>query len=275
MESTRGERILLCGIFLVMMPLVGCRQLGVRMEIQNANRAYAQRRYDVALEHYLAARQIDPSMVDLDRLIGYCYIGRFEPENETKENQQVADQAIESLKRYLVARPDDLIARDTLISLFLAADRNAQAIGFFADHLKKHPGDLDAAKSIATLSAKAGDFPGALHWYREITLLDGRNPEAFYIYGVVIYEKVHKRPDLIEAANLTLIEEGKTALGRAIQLRPDYFEALVYLNLLYREQANRLEGDDPRRLELETQAEELRERAIAIQQARKAAGRKP
>ena len=146
----------------------------------------------------------------------------------------------------------------------LLADRNAQAIGFFADHLKKHPGDLDAAKSIATLSAKAGDFPGALHWYREITLLDGRNPEAFYIYGVVIYEKVHKRPDVIEAANLTLIEEGKTALGRAIQLRSDYFEALVYLNLLYREQANRLEGDDPRRLELETQAEELRERAMPI-----------
>ncbi len=275
MESKRSERILLCGILLAMVPLVGCRQLGVRMEIQNANRAYNQRRFDVALEHYLAARQIDPSMVDLDRLIGYCYIGRFEPENEAKENQQLADQAIESLNRYLVARPDDLIARDALISLFLAADRDSQAIGFFADHLKKHPGDLDAAKSIATLYAKAGDFPGALHWYGEITRLDGRNPEAFYIYGVVIYEKVHKRPDVIEASNLTLIEEGKTALGRAIQLRPDYFEALVYLNLLYREQAKRVEEGDPRRLELETKAEELREQAIAIQQARKAAGQKP
>ena len=199
MKSTRGERIFLCGILLVAMPLVGCRQLGVRMEIQNANRAYAQRRYDVALEHYLAARQIDPSMVDLDRLIGYCYIGRFEPENETKENQQVADQAIESLKRYLVARPDDLIARDTLISLFLAADRNAQAIGFFADHLKKHPGDLDAAKSIATLSAKAGDFPGALHWYREITLLDAVVLLAVFggLMAWTIWQGLRKKEDAL------------------------------------------------------------------------------
>jgi cytochrome c-type biogenesis protein CcmH/NrfG len=258
------------GVFLAVILLAGCRQLEVRIEIQEANRAYLQQQFDVALVHYLGAQRLDPGLADLDRLIAYCYIGQFEPQNAAPRNQRLADAAIGRLRQYLAKRPDDATARDALVSLYLAADRPKQAIDFYAAELQKHPDDLESAKSIATLYASQGDFPGALHWYREIARIDARNPEAFYIYGVVLYEKVAKAPDADQAANLRLIEEGKAALARATELRPGYFEALVYTNLLIRQQAAR-EVDETRRDELLAQADDVRARAIASQQARQTA----
>ncbi len=248
----------------------GCRQIDARLEIQEGNRSYQQQRYDEALKHYLAAQSMDNRFADLDRVIGYSYIGLYEPENAQPANQKNAASAIESLKRYLAARPADEAARDTLAAFYLSADRIADAIQFFADHLRQNPKDLDAAKSIATLHAKQGDFEGAMHWYREITVLDARNPEAFYILGVVLYEKVSKNPDADEAVNLRAIEQGKTALARALQLRSDYFEALVYTNLLFREQAERA-LDETRQQALLDQADVFRNRAVALSQARKTA----
>ena len=247
----------------------GCRPLDVRLEIQEGNRAYRQQEYDVALRHYQAAQSIDSSFAELDRMIGYSHIGQFEPEDEKPENQKHAANAIASLRTYLDKRPEDNAARDSLISLYLAANRPLDAIAFFENELKKNPKDLESAKSLATLYAKQGDFPGALRWYREITRIDSKNAEAFYILGVVLYEKVAKTPELDEQANLLTIEEGKSVLARAIALRPNYFEALVYMNLHIRQQANR-EADEKRKDELMAQADDFRARAMAAQEARKA-----
>jgi predicted Zn-dependent protease len=253
---------------------IGCQQLNARMAIKQANEAYEQERYDAALQHYQAAQKIDSSFVDLDRLIGYSYIGQFKPEDDTPANQQVADKGIAHLRRYLKSRPDDTTAREALINLYLNANRNEQAIGFFKEHLERKPADLDAVKSIATLYAKSGNFAESLRWYQRITLLDSSNPEAFYIYGVVLYEKVAKNPEADQALNLQYIEQGKAALARASSLRKDYFEAIVYTNLLYREQAKR-EMDPIKQLELMAKADEARNRAVAISRARKAASEQP
>jgi tetratricopeptide (TPR) repeat protein len=249
--------------------LVGCQQINARMEIKEANQAYENENYDRALQHYLAAQQIDASFVDLDRLIGYSYIGTFKPEDESPANQKVADKAIAHLLRYLKKRPDDATAREALINLYLNANRTDQAINFFKQHLESKPNDLDAVKSIATLYAKSGNFAESLRWYQRITLLDSRNPEVWYIYGVVLYEKVAKNPDPDQMQNFKYIEEGKVALQKAADLRKDYFEAIVYTNLLFREQAKR-EIDPIKQQELLAKADEYRNRAVAITRARKA-----
>ena len=40
----------------------------------------------------------------------------------------------------------------------------------------------------------------------------------------------------------TIIMQGIQALGKALEIKPDYFEALSYMNLIYREKA-KLEAD--------------------------------
>jgi len=206
---------------------VACQRVNARIQIREANDLYTQEKYNEALDRYVKARKIDPSFDDLDRMIGYSYLGLYRPDDKSPSNEKIADQAIEELKRYLKKQPDDEVAREALINLFLNANRNAQAIGFFKEQLVRKPNDLNAVRSIATLYAKQGDFLEAMNWYKKITLLDGKNPEAFYTYGVVLYEKVAKNPDVDPVKNTLFIEDGKNALKRAIDLKPDYFEADV------------------------------------------------
>jgi tetratricopeptide (TPR) repeat protein len=252
---------------------LGCNKIQARMEIKAANEAYQKEDYAGALPHYQRARTIDPSFADLDRLVGYPDIGLYVPDDKTPKNEAHADAAIQELNNYLKKRPDDRIARDALINMYLNANRTSQAIDYFRNYLQGHPADLEAVKSIATLYAKQGDFNESLNWYQKITLLDAKNPEAFYIFGVVCYEKVSKNPPADLNQKLEILNRGKAALQHAIDMKPDYSEAMAYLNLLWRQQA--LMETDPLKAQADiVQADAIRNRAIQIFQQRKAAAAK-
>lgn len=261
---------LLAALSLSLLSLVGCNKVQARMAIRDANDAYAKEDYAAALKSYQRAREIDgTSFPDLDRMIGYSLIGLYVPEDKSPGNVKNADAAIVELRKYLKKRPDDRIAREALINLYLNADRITDAIGYFRDWLHDHPADIEAVRSIATLYAKQGDFNESLKWYETITLLDKTNPEAFYVYGVVCYEKVAKNPPADIAERLSIIEKGKGALERAVAMKKDYFEAMVYLSLLYRQQAP-LETDPARQQQLVAEADRVRNDAIAIVKKKKA-----
>jgi tetratricopeptide (TPR) repeat protein len=249
--------------------LAGCDKVNARIEIREANDAYAKEDYATALQRYERARQIDSSFPELDRMIAYSLIGMYVPEDKSPANVKNADAAIVELRKYLRKRPDDNIAREALINLYLNADRMTEAINYFREWLKTNPNDIDAVRSVATLYARQGNFQESLNWYEKITLLDSRNPEAFYTYGVVCYEKVAKNPPADMAERMEIIEKGKRALERAMALRAEYFEAMVYLQLLYRQQAP-LETEPERQQELLAEADRIRNEAIGIVNKRKA-----
>ena len=255
--------------------LLGCEKIRARSEIKLANEAYEHEDYTSALVHYIRARQIDPSFPDLDRMIGYSQIGLYVPDDKSPKNEAHADAAIAELSRYLKKRPDDRIARDALINMYLNANRTSQAIDYFRNYLNQHPADLEAVKSIATLYAKQGDFNESLNWYQKITLLDSKNPESYYIYGVVCYEKVAKNPPADDNEKMTIIEKGKGALQHAIDMRSDYFEAMAYLNLLWRQQALVDAKSDPVKAQADVaQADIIRNKAVEIIKAKKAGAKK-
>jgi tetratricopeptide (TPR) repeat protein len=261
----------LFGALIFSLCLFGCEKIKARSEIKQANQAYEHEDYGTALVHYVRARQIDPSFPDLDRMIGYSQIGLYVPDDRSPKNEAHADAAITELTRYLKKRPNDRIARDALINMYLNANRTSQAIDYFRNYLNAHPADLEAVKSIATLYAKQGDFNESLNWYQKITLLDSKNPESFYIYGVVCYEKVAKNPPQDVAEKQSIIDKGKAALQRAIDMRTDYAEAMAYLNLLWRQQALVDASTDPAKAQADlAQADAIRNRAIDILKQRKA-----
>src|SRR5260370_15517839 len=49
---------------------------------------------------------------------------------------------------------------------------------------------------------------------------------------------------LLKEKNAEVVKDGIDMLNKALQLRPDYDDAMAYLNLMYREKAD-LEYDDP------------------------------
>jgi predicted Zn-dependent protease len=263
------KKLCLCAALILSLSSLACQKIEARIVIREANQAYEKEEYAKALSEYIRARKIDPSFPDLDRLIGYSQIGLYIPEDKSPKNEQHADSAIAELTRYLKKRPDDRIARDALINMYLNANRTSQAIDYFRGYLQAHPGDLEAVKSIATLYAKEGNFNESLNWYEKITLLDSKNPESYYIYGVVCYEKVAKNPPADAAEKMAIIQKGEAALMKASQLKPDYFEALVYLNLLYRQQAL-TETDPVKQQQLMAEADKVRNQAVEVNKKKKA-----
>lgn len=266
----------LFGALTISLGLFGCERIRARNEIKTANDAYEHEDYSTALSHYIRARQIDPNgFPDLDRMIGYSQIGLYVPDDKSPKNEAHADAAIAELTRYLKKRPNDRIARDALINMYLNANRTSQAIDYFRNYLNAHPADLDAVKSVATLYAKQGNFNESLNWYQKITLIDSKNPEAFYIFGVVCYEKVAKNPPADDNEKMAIIQRGKDALQRAIDMKQDYFEAMAYLNLLWRQQALLDAKTDPVKAQQDVaQADAIRNKAIAIINAKKASSKK-
>lgn len=250
-----------------------CSKLNARIQLKDANRLYTEEKYTEAITAYEQARRLDPTFAEIDRMIGYSLIGLYRPDTESAENQKVADRAVLELQKYLQKRPDDTVAKEALINLFLNAERTTEAIRFFQEDLKKNPQNLDAARSVARLYAQQGDFNEALGWYQKVAQMDNDNPEAFYTYGVVVYEKVAKNPPETMEERFQMIAAGRKALQRAIDLNRDYFEANVYMNLLYREEAKLIEDPDQQQA-LYAKADEYRNRAIEITKARKAAASK-
>jgi hypothetical protein len=74
--------------------------------------------------------------------------------------------------------------------------------------------------------------------------------------------------DELRAKNWSVIEDGISKLDKAIQLRPDYDDAMAYINLMYRERAD-LECADlaARNRDLRT-ADEWVDKAMATKKAR-------
>jgi len=268
------KKLCLLAALILSLSSAACTKIQARIDIRDANTAYEKEDYATALKGYLQARKVDPSFPDLDRMIGYSEIGLYVPDDKSPANEKHADAAIAELSKYLQKRPDDRIARDAMINMYLNANRTSQAIEYFRQWLNGHPRDLEAVKSIATLYAKQGNFNESLNWYQKITLLDSNNPESYYIYGVVCYEKIAKNPPADPAEKLAIIQKGQQALAKSIQMKPDYFESMAYLNLLYRQQAL-IETDPVKQQQLVAEADRIRTQAVEIIKKKKAASAQP
>ena len=70
---------------------------------------------------------------------------------------------------------------------------------------------------------------------------------------------------------MAIIERGKAALQHAIDMKTDYFEAMAYLNLLWRQQALLDAKTDPVKGQADVaQADAIRNKAIQIINQKKA-----
>ena len=108
-------------------------------------------------------------------------------------------------------------------------------------------------------------FDDAKKYYRMASGLDPNDAEPYYSVAVIDWTEAYQprmeeraklglKPEeplkdkkvceLLREKGLTNIQEGIDMLTKAIQLRPDYDDAMAYLNLMYRERAD-VQCDDP------------------------------
>ena len=250
----------------------GCNKLKARQEIKKGNDFFKAGQYQTANASYQEALRLDPEEKKLHKNIGLAYMGMYQPGSKHAKDLEYAAKAIEHLKIYSEAFPNDRKAREFLVSMYLSTERFDEAISFYQNMVQENPKDVKAMQSLAQMYFKKGDVDNALQWLRKRLDAETTNEakaEVYYFIGVQAWDRSYNFPDIDPVERNRVVDEGIDALNKALQVKPEYFEALSYLNLLYREKA-KIDPDPVKKQEYTDtanrylqQALELRKKALA------------
>jgi tetratricopeptide (TPR) repeat protein len=259
----RSPRAAVAALILLAAAQVGCNKIKSRQEIKKGNEYFKATQYQAALASYQEAQRLDPGEKKLDKFIGEAYIALYQPGSKHQKDIEFANNSIKHLQTYLQAYPNDLKVREYLVSMYLAQDRYDDAIVFYQDLLKTDPKDSKAMSSLAAMYFKKGDFQNGLEWEKKRAALDPQNPEPFVMIGVQAWDRSYHYPDVPAEIRGKIVADGMEALQTALKLKPDNFDALTYMNLLYREKA-KIETDEAKKAEDVAQADKYREQALEL-----------
>jgi tetratricopeptide (TPR) repeat protein len=132
------------------------------------------------------------------------------------------------------------------------------------------PTDPAVYMTLAGYYNRQGHFEKTIEALEERAQKEPNNPEAFYTIATYYWDEAYRDFKLKEAEKREFVGKGVEAVDHALQIKPDYMEALVYKNLLLRLQAN-LEKDPAKQQQLIKDADKLRDKAQELRK-QKAAG---
>jgi tetratricopeptide (TPR) repeat protein len=239
--------ITLAALALALCSSVGCKKLQARDQLNKGVKSYKDNHYEQAIDHFQQAVRLDPTLINARMYLATAFVSQYIPGVDSPDNLRTAQQAIDEYQRVIDANP----SRDQKVN---------------------------SAKGIAYLFLNMKKWDDAKKYYRMASDLDPNDPEPYYSIGVIDWTACYQprtearytlglKPeenlnpknkeqkkvcDELKVKNAPSIEEGIDTLNKAIQLRPDYDDAMAYLNLMYREKGD-VECDD-----LAARAEDLK-----------------
>jgi tetratricopeptide (TPR) repeat protein len=220
--------------------------------------AYKFSDYAGAAGHFKAALEINPRLTQARLFLATAIAQQYVAGDDSAANVAVALQAIEQFKLVLNDDPSELEQYKSLVPL-------------------------------ASLSFNLKHFEEAREYYGKAITLKPKEASNYFSIGIIDWTeayqarmKVRNEMGLAESAmiskpeacvslraqNQQKVEDGIARLQKALELQPDYDDAMGYTNLLYRERAE-YECDDPesRKADLKA-ADDWTDKAIAAKKAK-------
>lgn len=125
------------------------------------------------------------------------------------------------------------------------------------------PNDPSVYQQLAGYYQRQGEFDKLIEAVQQRAAIEPDNPEAHYSIASFYWDEAYRNTRLTDAQKRDYTQKGLAAVEKAISLKGDYVEAIVYKGLLLRLQAN-AEKDRTRQLALIKEAEDLQERAADL-----------
>jgi tetratricopeptide (TPR) repeat protein len=258
-------------VVLGLVSLTGCSKLKARDELNKGVRAYKAGSFEESIEHFQAAIEADPTLLNARVYLATAYASQFVPGSPAEENKQVGEAAINEFGKVLEQDPANITALSYIAQIYFGM---AAAAG----------SDKDRWDEAIELFDKSKEYR------RRLIEVDPQNPEHHYSLGVINWTLAYRprmakklelgqRPDeplprrereALAEANTEFVEEGINVLQEALELNPQYLDAIAYLNLMYREKAE-LTADPQQREEFLQRADELHERHTKLREQQTAA----
>jgi tetratricopeptide (TPR) repeat protein len=212
----------------MVLSMSGCDRLAARDQLNKGVESYKAARYEEAIGHFQKATELDPSLPMAKSYLATALAQNVVPGLDTPDNMKTAQQAI----------------------------------SIFQEVLAKDPNDVNSLKNIASIYFSVKKLDEAKEWQKKVLSVDAKDPEAAYTIGVIDWTKAHenalkilvpaginddgegnvKAPkkvlEEVKQANDPLVAEGLQYLNQAVANRPNYDDAMAYLNLTYRRKAD-------------------------------------
>ncbi len=216
----------------------GCKKLEARDNLNKGVQAFKNAKYSDAVEFFKRAIELDPTYPTAKLYLATAYMSQYIPGAESPENLAYAENAAKYFLEVLNEDPKNTTAIKSLASLAYQQSSGAP-----------------------TTEEKLARLDKAAEWYRKLIEVDPKEKEAYYSLGVITWAKFYPvwmstrnklgmRPDEpgplkdkkiraeLREKYMALIEDGIQNLKKALEIDPEYDDAMAYLNLLHRERAD-------------------------------------
>jgi tetratricopeptide (TPR) repeat protein len=228
----------------------GCSYLKSRDHLNQGIASFRNAKYSDAVEHFEQAIKLDPQWSTPRLYLATSYMVQWIPGAESPENLAFAQKAKEEFQKVLDKDAND---KNALASLAMLAFNQAQSL---------------------PLDKKLEMFDEAAKWQRRRIEVDPREKEAYYSLGVIDYQKwipalmtarsnLRMRPEdpgplkdkkvkeELKANYGPIVDDGMQNLNKALEIDPEYDDAMAYLNLLIRERADLLDSSEDYKKQIE------------------------
>jgi tetratricopeptide (TPR) repeat protein len=254
-------------LFVFALGVSGCSKLKARDLLNKGVAAYKEAQYDTAIEDFKQAKDLDPQLMNARLYLATAYASQYIPGAPSEQNVRLGNQAVTEFKDVLSVDPNNLSAIDGIGSILFQMAGTPYDPKKFEESKSYHQKHIDL---------KPND-PEPYYWIGVIdwTLAFRANGEARAAYNRDHVTKQVRDTDPLPAALRAdyaakfgpMVEEGITNLKKSIEVKPDYDDAMAYLNLLYRRKADMVESAEERE-GLKKQADDLLDKFKEIKQRR-------
>src|SRR6516164_2746367 len=245
----------------------GCNKLRARDLLNKGVASFKNAQFDAAVEDFKQAKELDPGLVNARLYLATAYASQYIPGAPSDENMRHGQEAVAEYREVLEKDSNNLNAIDGLASILYQMagqpfdqKKFEESRSYHLKHIQLKPQDPQPYYSV-----------GVIDWalaYRGNTEMRAEYNKAHINKQVRDTEPLP--PDVRAAYTQkygTMVDDGIKALQTAIQLKPDYDDAMTYLNLLLRRKADMVESAAERDA-LTKQADDLLDKVKELKQKR-------
>ena len=251
-------------LLLVLVSTVGCAKLRARDQLVKGVQAFKSGKYEEAVNHFQTSVALDPSYTNAHIYLATAYAYQVVPGLDTPDNIKIAQKALDGFNEVLAEKPNDVDALRQVASIDRNIKRYDQAKADEIKIISLKPDDADANYTVGVI-----DWTEAYKHATDILGSAGLQDDG--------EGNVKKSKDVcakLVAANTDLVADALKYLQQAVNINPNYDDAMQYLNLTYRRKADLECGNDAARKADLAQADEWVQKASGARKANEAAKEK-
>ncbi|PYR89834.1 MAG: hypothetical protein DMF84_22735 [Acidobacteria bacterium] len=221
------------------------------------NDAYLQK----AIENYSRSAERNPDQKWKKSSLEYLAAAYVDKMQDPAKAEPVYQQIIQM-------EPGEPANYMALSKLYEDAGRFEDAEAQLQKAREAKPNDAGPYVALAAFYNKQGEFEKTIDALQKAADLNPNNPEGWHLIATYYWDKANKDFRLTDAQKRDYILKGLSMEDKALQLNPNYMEAMTYKNILLRLQA-RVEKNPAKQKELIDEADKLRNKVLEMQKTAK------